>query len=63
MSLCVTLDFAKVCSITKRGRVLARMKIIDKDIRHTITKKLLFGYEPTTDSNNGGGTSFNLLGR
>ena len=55
VSICFTLDFAEVCSTTKRGHVLAGMKIIDKDARHPRTKEKLFNYEPTTDSRNGGG--------
>ena len=61
VSVCFTLDFAEVCSTTKRGHVLAGMKIIDKDATHPRTKKLLFNYEPTTDSSNGGGVHANEL--
>ena len=55
VSVCFTLDFAEVCSTTKRGHVLAGMKIIDKDATHPRTKRLFFNYEPTTDFSNGGG--------
>ena len=61
VSVCFTLDFAEVCSTTKRGHVLAGMKIIDKDATHPRTKKVLFNYEPTTDSSNGGGVHANEL--
>ena len=56
VSICFTLDFAEVCSTTKRGHVLAGIKIIDKDATHPRTKEKLFDYEPTTDSRNGGGS-------
>ena len=36
--ICFTLDFAEICSTTKRGHVLAGMKIINKDRRHPKTK-------------------------
>ena len=61
VSICFTLDFAEVCSTTKRGHVLAGLKIIDKDARHPKTKDLLFDYEPTADSGNGGGVHANEL--
>ena len=61
VSICFTLDYAEVCSTTKRGHVLAGMKIIDKDAKHPITKELLFNYEPTDDSSNDGGVHANEL--
>ena len=61
VSICFTLDYAEVCSTTKRGHVLAGMKIIDKDAKHPITKELLFNYEPTDDSRNDGGVHANEL--
>ena len=61
VSVCFTLDFAEVCSTTKRGHVLAGLKIIDKDATHPRTKERLFNYEPTADSRNGGGVHANEL--
>ena len=61
VSVCFTLDFAEVCSTTKRGHVLAGLKIIDKDATHPRTKEKLFNYEPTVDSRNGGGVHANEL--
>lgn len=37
------------------------MKIIDKDTKHPVTKELMFNYEPTADSENGGGVHANEL--
>ena len=61
VSVYFTLDFAEVCSTTKRGHVLAGLKIIDKYTRHPRTKELLFNYEPTDASSNGGGVHANEL--
>ena len=61
VSVCFTLDFAEVCSTTKRGHVLAGLKIIDKDTTHPRTKERLFNYEPTADASNGGGVHANEL--
>ena len=61
VSVCFTLDFAEVCSTTKRGHVLAGLKIIDKDATHPRTKERLFNYESTADDSNGGGVHANEL--
>ena len=49
VSTCFTLDFAEVCSNTKRSHLLAGIKIINKDTKHPITKELMFNYEPTVE--------------
>ena len=40
MSICFTLDFVEVCSTTKRGHVLAGLRIIYKDATHPRLKLL-----------------------
>ena len=40
VSVCFTLDFAEVCSTTKRGHVLAGLRIIYKDATHPRLKLL-----------------------
>lgn len=61
VSICFVLGFAKVCSTKKRSDDLAGMKIINKDTKHPITKELMFNYEPTADSENGGGFHANEI--